>query len=94
MAFHLKLLLVIFRTFNFLLSDFGYRMANVLFSLWYGLYRYGTTIYLFIYFFFFVLLLELITLKFIFNRKKYYEDGLEIISELKQEIKRRTREKN
>lgn len=85
---NMKLVLRIVQLINFFLSDFGYRIGHMIYCLILCLSRYSftrTIIFLFVYF----LSLEFLVEKYIFTankRRKLFQDGREIIDEIKNEI--------
>lgn len=89
----MKLLLKIVQFINFFLSDFGYRIGHLIYCLIYCLCKYSftrTIVFLFVYF----LCLEFLIEKFIFNtkrRRKFHQNGREIIDEIKNEIQGKTK---
>lgn len=93
MNLHLKLLLLFIRAVNICFSPVGYRLLHSVSAIGFGLYRFGTEIWLLVHFILYALILDFLVTPRIFNPEKYYEQGKEIISELKAEIKRRAKEK-
>jgi hypothetical protein len=94
MNIHLKILLVFIRLVNLCFSPIGYRLLHSANAIAFGLYKFGNKIWLLVYFILYALILELLVTPWIYNPKKYYRNGCEIIAELREEIKRRKEQKS
>lgn len=92
--FHLKLLLVLIKSVNFCFSPITYRILHCINAIAFGMYYFGITVWLVMYFLIYIFILETMVSKYIFDVAKQYRIGQECITELKAEIIRRKEQNN
>ncbi len=94
MNIHLRILLVFIRLVNVCFSPLGYRLLHSANAIAFGFYKFANTVWLLIYFLTYAVILELVVTPWLYNPLKYYNLGCEIITELREEIKRRKEQKS
>lgn len=88
----LFILYLLIKIANAFLGDILYRIAHIGLAITIAFTRYSQSVTMCTYIFFHLLALELVAETIIFpreKRRKYYADGIEILSELKEELKKK-----